>query len=54
MSVREKIQRYNQPQQYTDFDWKMYISEYEDLSVIQNQKEACAHYRSFGKSEGRN
>ena len=36
-----------------NFDWKYYISKYDDLKTIKNENDAYKHYMLHGKSEGR-
>jgi len=40
-------------EQTSKFDWKVYISNYPDLSHLKTELEAIRHYNRFGKNEGR-
>jgi hypothetical protein len=36
-----------------EFDWKFYISYYDDLKNLKTYTQAISHYNSFGKKEHR-
>jgi len=38
---------------YTDFDWKSYIENNNDLQHINTKEEAWEHWINYGKNEGR-
>ena len=58
-SKKEDKQESKKEDNYTNdinfiiFDWKSYIHYYEDLSTIQNKKDAWNHWINNGKNEGR-
>jgi hypothetical protein len=39
--------------EYTEFDWKQYIENYEDLGKLNSKRKAWAHWTNHGKKEGR-
>ena len=36
-----------------EFDWKFYVSYYNDLKILKTENQALSHYKSFGKKENR-
>ena len=53
-SIESKsINNYSGDEEFTNFDWKSYISNYDDLRIFKTKEEAWKHWIYYGKNEKR-